>query len=54
MTPGAMIFWLGSWVFVLSLTGWAYARVLGAQARREATPDPDDDMTIRERIPPTA
>jgi hypothetical protein len=41
-------------VFVLGLTSWAFARVLQAQARRESTPDPEDDMTIRERIPPTA
>jgi hypothetical protein len=54
MTSGALIFWLGSWVFVLSLTAWAYSKVLGSQARRAATPDPEDDMTIRERIPPTA
>ena len=53
MTTGALIFWLGSWTFVLGLTGWAFAKVLGAQARREATPDRADDMTIRERIPPT-
>ncbi len=54
MTTGALIFWLGSWVFVLSLTTWAYSKVLGSQARRAETPDPEDDMTLRERFPPTA
>ena len=54
MTTGALVFWLGSWTFVLGLTIWSFSRVLGAQARREATPDPADDMTARERVPPTA
>jgi hypothetical protein len=54
MTTGALIFWLGSWAFVLSLTAWAYSKVLSSQARREATPDPEDDMTLQERFPPTA
>lgn len=25
---GAMVFWLGSWFFVLALMGWAYAIIL--------------------------
>ncbi len=54
MTTGALIFWLGSWTFVLGLTGWAFSKVLKAQAARAATPDPSDDMTARERVPPTA
>jgi hypothetical protein len=54
MTTGSLIFWLGSWTFVLSLTGWAYSRVLGSQARRAATPDTADDMSLAERFPPTA
>ncbi len=54
MTTGALIFWLGSWTFVLGLTFWAFSKVLRAQAQRGATPDPADDMTIRERVPPTA
>ena len=54
MTTGALIFWLGSWTFVLSLTAWAFSKVLRSQAQRAATPDTEDDMTLRERIPPTA
>ena len=54
MTTGALIFWLGSWTFVLGLTFWSFAKVLRAQSKRETTPDTADDMTMRERIPPTA
>ncbi len=53
MSTGALIFWLGSWAFVLGLTFWSFARILQVQARRTATPDPTDDMTARERVPPT-
>ena len=45
---------LVSWTFVLGTTIWSFARILHAQGRREATPDPADDMTVRERVPPTA
>lgn len=54
MSTGALIFWLGSWTFVLGLTGWAFTRILQVQARRATTPDPADDMTPGERVPPTA
>jgi hypothetical protein len=54
MTTGALIFWLGSWAFVLGLVSWAFTKVLRAQARREATPDTSDDMSLAERFPPTA
>jgi len=54
MTTGALIFWLGSWTFVLGLTTWAFSKVLQSQARRAASPDTADDMTARERVPPTA
>ncbi len=45
---------LVSWVCVLGTMIWAFWRILGSQAQRAATPDPDDDMTIDERVPPTA
>jgi hypothetical protein len=54
MTTGAALFWLGSWAFVLGLTFWSFAKILRAQARRSATPDTVDDMSLRERVPPTA
>jgi hypothetical protein len=54
MTTGALIFWLGSWTFVIGLVSWAYTRVLRSQAQRAATPDPADDMSLSERFPPTA
>jgi hypothetical protein len=41
MTTGAIAFWLGSWAFVLGLTGWAFYRVLKAQAGRGSSPPPD-------------
>jgi hypothetical protein len=28
MTPGAVIFMVGSWSFVLGLTAWSFARIL--------------------------
>lgn len=31
MSAGAVVFLVGSWAFVLGLTGWAFARVLRAQ-----------------------
>ena len=43
-----------SWAFVLGLTAWSFARILSIQKHRAATPDPDDDMTAAERVPPTA
>jgi hypothetical protein len=54
MSTGALFFWLGSWTFVLGLTFWSFAKILRVQARRAATPDRDDDMSLRERVPPTA
>ena len=54
METGALIFWLASWTFVLGLLVWSYKRVFAAQERRARTPDPDDDMTLEQRIPPTA
>ena len=38
MTVGAFFFWLGSWAFVLGLTGWCFYRVLKAQADRVKQP----------------
>ncbi len=54
MTTGSLIFMLLSWAFVLGLLFWSYGRIFSVQARRRATPTPDDDMTLRERFPPTA
>ena len=54
MSTGAIVFWLGSWAFVLGLTTWAFARILSIQAHRNSTPDPADDMSVGERVPPTA
>jgi hypothetical protein len=31
MTAGALIFLIASWTFVLGLTFWSFARILGAQ-----------------------
>ena len=45
---------LVSWTAVLGTMVWAFARILSSQARRAETPDPGDDMTIDERVPPTA
>lgn len=38
MTTAAIAFWLGSWAFVLGLTGWSFYRVLKAQANRGNRP----------------
>lgn len=43
-----------SWTAVLGTMVWSFARILQSQKRRDATPDPGDDMTIDERVPPTA
>lgn len=43
-----------SWAFVLGTMVWSFARILRAQSHRAATPDPADDMTADERVPPTA
>lgn len=45
---------LVSWTFVLGTMVWSFAKILKSQERRAATPDPDDDMTAYERVPPTA
>lgn len=37
MTAGAILFMALSWIFVLGLTAWAFARVLGGQ--RHFDPD---------------
>ncbi len=42
-----------SWTLVLGTTFWSFARILQSQAKREATPDPTDDMTIDQRVPPS-
>jgi hypothetical protein len=34
MTTEAIAFWLGSWAFVLGLTGWSFYRVLKARGHR--------------------
>jgi hypothetical protein len=39
MTTAAIAFLLGSWTFVLGLTGWSFYRVLKAQASKETRPD---------------
>lgn len=54
MTAGSLAFMLGSWAFVLGLMTWAYSKILRSQANRAATPDPGDDMTPDQRVPPTA
>ncbi|HYE57754.1 MAG TPA: hypothetical protein VD948_04580 [Rhodothermales bacterium] len=54
MTTGSLLFMLGSWVFVLSLLIWSFTKIFAAQDRRAHTPDPGDDMTASERVPPTA
>ena len=57
MTTGAVLFMLASWIFVLGLTGWSYARVLGH--RRHFDPDgigpaqpPEPPLTERASRPP--
>lgn len=42
-----------SWTFVLGTMIWSFARILKSQAARDATPDPEDDMTIGQRVPPS-
>ena len=37
MTPEAMVFMALSWTAVLSLTGWAFYRLLGSSKRRPPT-----------------
>lgn len=54
MSTGALLFMAVSWTFVLGTTIWSFARILGAQRRRAATPGRADDMTAAERVPPTA
>ena len=41
MTPLALAFMIGSWAFVLGLTGWAFGRVLRSQ--RDARRREDDE-----------
>ena len=54
MTTGSLVFMLVSWGAVLSLLIWSFSRIFSAQAHRNATPTPDDDMTLEQRFPPTA
>ena len=54
MSTGALLFLVISWTFVLGTMVWSFSRILQAQSRRDATPDPADDMTAGERVPPTA
>jgi hypothetical protein len=54
MSTGALLFMLTSWTAVLGTMVWSFSRILSSQSRRAATPDPGDDMTIDERVPPTA
>lgn len=54
MSTGAFLFMATAWVLVLGTMFWAFSRILRSQAQRTSTPDPDDDMTIDERVPPTA
>ena len=54
MSTGALLFMAVSWVFVLGMTVWSFSLILRIQGRRAATPDPDDDMSAAERVPPTA
>jgi len=54
VSDGATFFLVTSWTFVLGTMVWSFAKILKAQASRNATPDPDDDMTAYERVPPTA
>jgi hypothetical protein len=50
----ALLFLVVSWACVLGLTVWSFSKILRIQAQRAATPSPADDMTARERVPPTA
>jgi len=47
------MFMLVSWTGVLGTMFWAFARILQAQSRSAATPDPSDDRQAG-RVPPTA
>ncbi|MCA0268597.1 MAG: hypothetical protein LCH53_05160 [Bacteroidetes bacterium] len=54
VSDGATFFLVTSWTFVLGTMVWSFAKILKAQASRNATPDLDDDMTASQRVPPTA
>ena len=54
LSTGALAFLVIAWTGVLGTMVWAFALILKSQATRDATPDPDDDMTIDQRVPPTA
>lgn len=54
MSTGAFLFLAISWTLVLGTMIWAFRRILLSQADRARTPDPADDMTIEQRVPPTA
>lgn len=34
-----VIFWLGSWAFVLGLTGWSFWRLMSDQGKKHFDPD---------------
>lgn len=54
MSTGALLFLVISWTFVLGTMVWSFSRILRVQSHRDATPDPVDDMTASDRVPPTA
>ena len=39
MTPGALLFMLGSFAFVLGLAGWSFWRILRVQRSRDRAGD---------------
>lgn len=48
MTTAAVFFLAASWIFVLSLMGWAFRRILGHQKHH----DPDGIGPAQPPVPP--
>ena len=48
MTTEAVLFMIGSWVFVLTLMAWAYRRILGHKKHH----DPDGIGPAQPPVPP--
>ena len=55
MTPGAIMFMVGSWAFVLGLTFWSFARLMSG--KKHFDPDgigpavpPEPPLTTRKKV----
>lgn len=44
MTTGALVFMLGAWAFVLTLTAWSWRKLLSAPAAETEVPPPGTSL----------